>query len=123
MSIDILLDEMFSEFINGEIPLESLQKLKNVLKVEDIEFLIKKINSLKDPSEYCKNNYDNKSISGFFLFIDAITALIINLGSDGVNKLLQYENNCSGFLIWIIKYVKDKRFHSEILKKFENVFI
>ena len=52
MHIAATLDQMFSDFIAGNIPLDLIKDLKDKVEPADVNLLMQKIDSLKDPSEY-----------------------------------------------------------------------
>jgi len=123
MNVSEKLDQMFSEFISGGMPLKIIKELKDSITPDDVDLLMEKVIALKDPSEYCKNDYDDKTVTGFFLFIDAVSALIINLGYARISKTKKYEQSSHPFVPWVVKYAQDARFHKEILNKFDNLFL
>ncbi|MDJ0828590.1 MAG: hypothetical protein QNI92_01995 [Desulfobacterales bacterium] len=122
MHIAATLDQMFSDFIAGNIPLDLIKDLKDKVEPADVNLLMQKIDSLKDPSEYCKNDFDDQTVKGFFLFIDAVSALIINLGEPALPQMGDHSGSSHPFVPWVVKYVQDDRFHTEILQKFDGIF-
>ncbi len=113
-----LLDNLFLIFLSGKDARELIDIFRKDLQLEDIGLMMQKISNLGDPSEYCKNDYDSKTVAGFFLFIDFVSVLIIRLGDDAVNEIDRYSHLPGKFVPWVIKYVKDERFHAELLSKF-----
>lgn len=121
MNLNNKLEILFKHFILNSVSNDLLKSIKESIEIKDIEILFQVIESIKDPSLYCENNYDNKKISGFFLFIDFITALIINLGDSAIQQA-KNRNSKNPFVHWIIKYAEDERFHKEIMSKFSLIF-
>ena len=112
----------FKQFLSNSVSGDLLKLIKDSIKPADVEMLIRIIESLKDPSVYCKNDDDRETVSGFFLFIDFVSALLINLGDSAIQELNSYRNTKHPFVPWVIKYVNDKRFHDEIMSKFSEIF-
>jgi hypothetical protein len=80
------------------------------------------VESLDDPSAYCKNDFDSETPVGFFLFIDFISALVINLGSQAAEETNKFNDTSNHYIHWVIKYANDDRFHDEIMSKFSSLF-
>jgi len=116
------LHVIFKQFISNSVSGDLLKLIKYSIKPTDVEILMRMIISLKDPSAYCKNDDDHETVSGFFLFIDFVSALLINLGDSVIQELNSYRNTKHPFIPWVIKYVSDKRFHDEIMSKFSEIF-
>lgn len=116
------LEKAFSEMISGSLPLALLKEIKENIRPDDAEILAEKIKSLGDPGDYCKNDCDGKTVEGFFLFIDFVSALLIHLGDCAIERLDAYSDSRHPFLPWVLKYIADDRFHDEILGKFGDLF-
>lgn len=122
MNMNEYLDTAFNQFITNEVSNDLLKSIKETVTVDDINTLIGSVESLGDPSEYFSNDYDDKTPAGFFLYIDFISALIINLGDPASQQAIKFRNTNHPFVKWVVKYVEDKRFHNEITSKFSEVF-
>ena len=122
MSLNEKLDMAFEQFISNTVSDALLGRIKDSVTSADIDILMRKVESLDDPSAYCKNDFDHKTPTGFFLFIDFISALIINLGDSMIQEANNYSNIKHPFVPWIIKYANDERFHNEIMSKFSRIF-
>lgn len=122
MNLDEELKQTFSQFLSGEQSETNLRRLVENVDESDVETLINAVDQLEDPSEYCKDDYDNKTVTGFFLFIDFISALIINLGETAIKSVSRYDNSGHPYVPWVVKYVGEPRFHDEIMAKFDTVF-
>ena len=122
MSLIAELDMAFEQFISNTVSDDLLRKIKDSITSADIDVLMRKIESLDDPSAYCKNDFDSKTPTGFFLFIDFISALIINLGDSTIQEATKYSNIKHPFVPWVIKYANDERFHTELMSKFSTIF-
>lgn len=122
MNLNEMLDLAFEQFISNTVTDELLKSIKSSVTSADVDTLIIKIESLDDPSAYCKNDLDSKTPAGFFLFLDFSSALIINLGHSAIQETDKYSNSKHPFVPWVVKYASDERFHNEILSKFSNLF-
>lgn len=122
MSLNLKLNVVFEQFILNRVSDDLLKEIKDLVTYDQIDLLISKVQFLDDPSVYCKNDHDSDTPAGFFLFIDFISALIINLGDSTLQKMYQYKNIRHPFVPWVIRYVNDQRFHREIMSKFSQVF-
>jgi len=122
MNLSPYLDKAFSEMISGSSPSALLKEIRENVTPDDADILMEKVNSLGDPSEYCKNDYDGKTVAGFFLFIDFVSALLIHLGDSATQRLDKYSDSRHPFVSWVLKYTADDRFHHEILSKFGDLF-
>jgi len=106
-----------AQFISNTVTDELLKSIKSSVTSADVDTLIAKVESLDDPSAYCKNDLDSKTPAGFFLFLDFISALIINLGSSAIQETEKYSNSKHHFVRWVVKYASDERFHNEIISE------
>lgn len=123
MNLKEYLDTAFNQFITNEVSNDLLKSIKETVTVDDINALIGSVESLGDPSEYCKNDYDDKTPAGFFLYIDFISALIIYLGDPATQEAINFRDTKHPFVKWVVTYVEDERFHKEIASKFSEVFV
>jgi hypothetical protein len=112
------LEELFQAFLAGRCGAEQWRGFQQQARVEDVDLWLRKIDVLGDPSDYCRNDFDNETVSGFFLFIDFISALIIQLGPDAIAQTTAYAEASGKFVPWVIRYAGDPRFHPELLSKF-----
>lgn len=87
MNLNAILDSAFEQFISNAVSDDLLRSIKSSVTSTDVYILIRKVESLDDPSAYCKNDLDSKTPAGFFLFLDFISALIINLGDSAIDLL------------------------------------
>ena len=122
MNIEETLDEAFKQLIKHEVSNDLLKSIKEAVSVSDINTLLDHVDSLGDPSEYCENDYDQKTPAGFFLYIDFISAVIIHLGDSALQEVMKCKDTNRPFVKWIVKYVEDERFHEEITAKFSEIF-
>lgn len=78
------------------------------------------IENLNDPSDYFSGDHkrDENAISGFFLIIDLVSAFIIKIGDESFDKVDLYRKSKSIYIPWILKYIDDDRFHSDLINKF-----
>lgn len=122
MNLDEELKQTFSQFLSGEQSETNLRRLVENIDEANVETLINAVEELEDPSEYCKDDYDNNTVTGFFLFIDFISAVIINLGEGSIESVSRYDNSSHPYVPWVVKYVREPRFHDEIMAKFDKIF-
>jgi len=122
VSLSKELKQVFEQFISSNVSKDSLRNLASEVGSDDIEALIDAVNILDDPSEYCQDDYDEKTVAGFFLFIDFISALIINLGAPAIEVASKYSSSKHPYVPWVAKYASEPRFHGEILEKFSDIF-
>ena len=116
------LNRAFEQFLSSAVSDELLRLIKDSIGPEDVDTLMQAVLSLRDPSEYCKDDLDSETVSGFFLFLDFISALIIQLGDQAIRATKVYQDTRHPFVPWVINFVNDERFHAEILAKFESVW-
>lgn len=121
MDIQEKLREIFLQFISDKVSKKLLSSIVKSVNLNDLDILLMSVESLDDPSAYCKNDYDNSTVKGFFLYLDFISALIINLGEDAIEKITKYKNSKHPFIPWVVKYVEDKRFHAQVVSKFKDI--
>jgi len=121
MSTEDRLNMAFTQFLSNAVSTELLRSIKDSIGPEDVDTLMQAVRSLSDPGEYCEHDLDSETVSGFFLFIDFISALIIDLGDQAIQATLAYQDTRHPFAPWVIKFVNDERFHAEILAKFDGV--
>lgn len=122
MSTEDLLNRAFRQFLSSSVSDELLRSIKDSIGPEDVDTLMQAVLSLNDPSEYCKDDLDSQTVSGFFLFLDFISALIIQLGDQAIRATQAYQDTRHSFVPWVIKFVNDERFHAEILAKFKSLW-
>lgn len=122
MSLSDELKQAFDQFISGDPSNDFLRGIVANVRVEDVDSLIDSVNRLGDPSEYCEDDYDDKTVAGFFLYIDFISALVINLGEPAIKSASKYSDSRHPFVPWIAKYTGDTRFHGDIMAKFTDIF-
>ena len=115
-----LLNTIFNQLISGVTPLGDIQLLSREIIDEDVVWMLEKIESLNDPSIYFTGTSqgDENVVSGFFLFVDLVSALIISIGESAKNKLDPYRDSNATYTPWVLKYVLDQRFHDELQRKF-----
>lgn len=121
MDIQEKLREIFLQFIFDKVSKKLLSSIVKSVNLNDLDILLMSVESLDDPSSYCKNHYDSKTVKGFFLYLDFISALIINLGEDAIERITKYKNSKHPFIPWVVKYVEDERFHAQIMSKFKDI--
>lgn len=122
MSLSENLNEAFDQFISSRTSSDFLRSIAEGLDEGDVEVLIEAVARLNDPSEYCKNDYDNATVTGFFLYIDFVSALLISLGEPAIKRAAAYADSRHPYVPWMIKYAEDPRFHADIKAKFSDVF-
>ena len=66
MDLNEELDMIFEQFISNTVSYARLKSIKNSVTLSNIDILMRKIESLDDPSAYCKNDFDSKTPDGFF---------------------------------------------------------
>jgi hypothetical protein len=115
-----VLANIFKQLLSGNIPLIEIQHLASAISEKDITWMMEQIEFLNDPSDNFtgKEKGDETAVSGFFLFIDLVSVLIISVGEKARLKLHIYRNSSNMYTPWVHKYVLDTRFHEELLKKF-----
>lgn len=116
------LEDLFREFLSGQPQADRLERLRDALTPGDIPALLNFVAGLADPSEYSASEYDADTPARYFLFLDFVTALLINLGDEGRAGVEPHLNTQAPFLKWVVKFVADTRFHAEIMAKFQEVF-
>ena len=122
MGLNEKLDAVFAQFISNTVSNDLLKLIRDSVTAADVDTLMRKVESLDDPSAYCNNDFDSETPAGFFRFIDFISALIINLGAPAIEEMKKFGNTSHHFLPWVIKYADDSRFHPEIMSKFSVLF-
>jgi hypothetical protein len=120
MNKKLIFDEIFKDFILGKIPKDKIINLSNYIDKDDITWLMDFIENLNDPSDYFSGDQkrDENAISGFFLIIDLVSFFIIKIGDDSFDKINSYRKSKSRYIPWILKYIDDDRFHSDLVNKF-----
>lgn len=122
MNLSEDLSEAFAQFVSAKISKDFLRSIVTNVGERDVDTLIEAIERLDDPSEYCEDDYDDKPVTGFFLYIDFISALLINLGDPAIQLASKYASSKHPYVPWVVKYTGDSRFHNEIMAKFNDVF-
>lgn len=122
MNLNAKLDSAFKQFLSNSVSDDLLRSITRSVTSTDVNILIREVESLDDPSAYCKNDLDSETPAGFFLYLDFISALIINLGDSAILEANKYSNSKHHFVKWVVKYASDERFHNEIISKFSRIF-
>lgn len=122
MSLSEELKQAFDQFVSCDLSNDFLRGIVAKVGERDVDALVESVDRLGDPSEYCDDDYDDKTVAGFFLYIDFISALIINLGDPAIKLTSRYAGSKHPFVPWVVKYGGDPRFHADIMKKFSDVF-
>jgi len=122
MTLEARLNRAFEQFLSNTVEIDLLRSIRDSTGPADIGTLIDAVASLNDPSEYCAHDLDSATVTGFFLFIDFISALIIHLGDPAIQATNAYQGIRHPFVPWVIKFANDERFHVELLTKFDDVF-
>ena len=121
MDIDQKLAESFDRFLAHDVSDDLLREISSSVSIDDVDRLIASVQSLDDPSEYCRDDLDEKTPAGFFLYVDFVSALIISLGDSATRRAIQFEDSNHPFVRWVVRYVGDDRFHKELISKFADV--
>ena len=116
------MKDAFDQFISSKISKDFLRSIVAKVDERDVDVLVEAVERLDDPSEYCQDDYDDKTVTGFFLYIDFISALLINLGQPATKLLSKYAGSKHPYVPWVIKYAGDSRFLNDIMEKFSDVF-
>ena len=90
MNLSEDLNKVFDQFVSSQISKDLLRGIVSKVDERDVDILIEAVERLDDPSEYCEDDYDDKPITGFFLYIDFISALLINLGEPAIKLVSKY---------------------------------
>lgn len=122
MNLSEELKDAFNQFISSKISKEFLRSIVAKVDERDVDILVEAVERLDDPGEYCQDDYDDKTVTGFFLYIDFIGALLINLGQPATKLLSKYAGSKHPYVPWVINYAGDSRFHNDIMEKFSDVF-
>jgi len=122
MAITEQLQQAFQQFISNQVSQDLLREIVCAVSLDDVDSLMASVEDLDDPDEYCESDYDDRTITGYFLFIDFISALIIHLGDSAIAKASSYADAAHPYTPWIARYTGDVRFHAEIMAKFEDAF-
>lgn len=122
MNLSEELKDAFDQFISSKVSKDFLRSIVAKVDERDVDILVEAVERLDDPSEYCQDDYDDKAVTGFFLYIDFISALLINLGQPATKLLSKYAGSKHPYVPWVIKYAGDPRFHNDIMEKFSDVF-
>lgn len=122
MNLSEELKDAFDQFVSSQISKDFLRSIVAKVDDRDVDILVEAVERLDDPSEYCQDDYDDKTVTGFFLYIDFISALLINLGEPAIKLASKYAGSKHPYVPWVIKYVGDSRFHNDIMEKFNDIF-
>jgi len=120
------LDKIFWSLLAGKFPEVQIAEFNKNLTQFDAKWMMEYIEKLKGPDDL--NEYveaDNVEmgiiVEGFFKFLDLVSALIINLGSEAIQEAQQFQNSQSTYVSWVLKYCSDERFHDRILDSFPQI--
>ena len=119
-----LLDSIFSDFRSGRLPEGKILTLSSLLDTKDVPWLMDYVESLNGPEDYFTetNKATHKTqeiiVEGFFKFVDLISLLILQMGDSVHSQLASYANRRAGYVPWVIKYVSDERFHTNLRHQF-----
>lgn len=118
MDKSIVLEQIFAAFLVGKFPANEIALLAATITEKDVAWLMERVAALTDPSDYFKGTAkgDEQAVSGFFLFIDLVSALIIHAGETAKQEVTHYTKGT--YVQWVKKYVLDSRFHDGLLKQF-----
>ena len=119
MKVEEELNTLFDAFLSGSIDNSAKKKFKMSIDASHVEILLKKIESIGDPSDYCNDDETYAPVQEFFDFVDFISALIISLGEAGKLNLAKFRHSNRSYVTWVKKYVTDERFHLQCLKQLD----
>jgi hypothetical protein len=113
------LQQIFRQLRRGEVLEQEILELTASLGPADATWIMEYVETLVGPQDYmddldeCDEN-DNakgeKIATGFFLFIDLVSLLILKLGDDAIEKAKCFENSKSHYAPYVLKYCTDPRF-------------
>ena len=112
------LQRVFQEFLDGADSADFLKNTRAAIKIDDVPALLDMVESLGDPGDYCKDDYDQATPAGYFLYIDFVSWLIIELGDEAIDIARNRQGTRHHFVRWIVRFTTDSRFHDEISQKF-----
>jgi len=117
-----LLDEVFTDFLDGKVPRAKTAELGVRVRLDDVDILLDKLASIGDVHDYVDDQETSVPAQEFFLFLDLISSLLILLGEPGCERLRSTPEARSPYVAWVKKYVTDDRFHDELRSSFPEVF-
>lgn len=119
MTVQDQLDSLFEDMLAGRGTKRKRRALKESINESHVELLLRKIESIGDPSDYCDDDETHVPVNQFFEFVDYVSALIINLGEAGRVRLDAYPDSRHEYLKWVRKYVTDERFHAQVMQQLQ----
>ena len=127
-----LLNRILKEFLLGRSPDAEIIELRRSLVVDDASWLMAFIESLQGPEQFMDelDEYDGSDnltmeviATGFFKFVDLVSAYIIMLGDEAILKTKAFENSSATYVPWVLKYCSDERFWQQLADSYPQIDI
>lgn len=115
MTIVEQIDEIFVAYLSRKAAKKKIAALVQSLDATHVDLLLRKVESIGDPSDYTNKLETSVPVQQFFAFIDLVSALILVVGEEAVAQTLARENAKSQYLPWVKKFVSDERFRSQVM--------
>ena len=113
-------DKIFEKFLHRKITTEQCQSFLEALSSEQLDYLFQAIIELGGPQNYTDDYPDDFDMSGFFDFVDYLTAVLFTFGESAKTKLQAIPDSPTNqhYIHFIKQYLSDKRFYDPILDKY-----
>lgn len=119
--VERLLDEVFEDFLSGRVLREKTARLGALVRVDDFDTLMEKLESIGDVHDYVDDQETFVPAQEFFLFVDLISSLLLLLGEPAAQRLRSIPETRGPYVASVRKYVDDDRFHDGLRSSFPEV--
>jgi hypothetical protein len=117
MTVTEQIDEIFVAYLSRKGAKKKIAALVPILDATHVDLLLRKVESIGDPSDYANELETSVPVHQFFAFVDLMSALILLIGDEAVEQTLARENAKSQYLPWVKKFVSDERFRSQVMEQ------
>jgi len=108
------LDNIFDGYLAKRGVKREVSDLIDGISVSDVDMLLDKIESIGDVDDYANDLETSIPVESFFAFVDLISAIIILMGPEAIEKIYGRSESKSRYMPWVSKFVLDERFHKQV---------
>lgn len=122
MTIEERINKIFEGYLQRKGVKKEITSLIEELSMSDVDTLLDKIESIGDVDDYANDLETSIPVERFFAFVDLISALIIVLGPEAIEKAGERNSSKSRYMPWVLKFVQDERFHKQVKEQLPSKY-
>lgn len=116
-SVKARIDELFDDYLARRGVKKKIAALVAELDGTHVDLLLDKVAGIGDPMDYANAAETSAPVLQFFAFVDLVSALILLLGPEAIDRATARDAGRSEYLRWVQKYVSDDRFHAQVMEQ------